>query len=178
MKYSQAAVKEDVFNILREAHLATGHGKELVMYMTVSRAYFNVSRVIFAILCNECAICLLTRSNVKKIKTCHRLILINGSGSRGQVDLVELQNNKYEGMKLVMAYCDHGTTFAATCYVPNKQVKNPSLAFLCCNVAIDIECIGHAPTIAKALLDIFNFIAPLANLQLDNGREFHCIAKK
>jgi hypothetical protein len=25
LKYSQAAVKEDVFNILREAHLATGH---------------------------------------------------------------------------------------------------------------------------------------------------------
>jgi hypothetical protein len=130
-KYSQAAVKEDVFNILREAHLATGHGKELVMYKNVSRDYFNVSRVSFAIFYNECATCLLTRSNIKKTKAGHRPILTTGFGSRGQVDLVDLQSSEYEGMKWLLTYCGHGTKFAATCPVPNKQVKRLFLVFPC-----------------------------------------------
>ncbi len=36
----------------------------------------------------------------------------------------------------------------------------------------------HAPTIAKALLDIFTLIGPPAILQPDNGRAFSGIAKK
>ncbi len=36
----------------------------------------------------------------------------------------------------------------------------------------------QAATIAKALLDIFKFIAPPAILQPDNGREFSGIASK
>ncbi len=131
LKYSRAAVKEDIFNVLREAHLATGHGKELVMYRGVSRDYFNVSRVICAMFCNECATCLLTRSNLKKTKAGHRPILTTGFGSRGQVDLVDFQSSEFDGMKWLLTYCDHGTKFAATTPVPNKQVKSPCPLLLC-----------------------------------------------
>jgi hypothetical protein len=93
LKNAQAAEKEDVFNILREVHLATGHGKEMVMYINVSRAYFNVSRLNRVIFCNECATCLLTRTNMKKTKAGHWPILANGFGGRGQIDLVDLQSN-------------------------------------------------------------------------------------
>ncbi len=52
---STAAAKEDLFNILRESHLATGHGKELVMYKHVSRRYFNVTRGMCNMFSLECA---------------------------------------------------------------------------------------------------------------------------
>ena len=102
LKNAQAAAKEDVFSILREAHLATGHGKELVMYKNISRCYFNISRVICGIFCNECATCLYTRNNLKETKAGHRPILTSGFGACGQVDLVDFQSNEYEGMKWLL----------------------------------------------------------------------------
>ena len=94
LKLARAAEKEEIFTILREAHLATGHGKELVMYRNVSLSYFNISRVICAMFCNQCATCLLTRSSLKKTKAGHRPILTSGFGRRGQVDLVDLQSSE------------------------------------------------------------------------------------
>ncbi len=60
---------------------------------------------------------------MKKCKAGHRPILTSGFGGRGQVDLVDLQSSEYEGMKWLLSYVDHGTKYAATCALPNKQVK-------------------------------------------------------
>ncbi len=60
---------------------------------------------------------------MKKTKAGYRPILTLGFGSRGQVDLVDLQSSEYEGMKWLLSYVDHGTKYAATCALPNKQVK-------------------------------------------------------
>jgi len=123
LKMAQAAQKGEIFNILRDVHLSTGHGKELVIFKNVSKSYFNISRIVCGIFCDECATCALTRNNVKKCKAGHRPILTSGFGSRGQVDLVDLQSSEYEGMKWLLSYVDHGTKYAATCALPNKQVK-------------------------------------------------------
>ena len=130
LKLAQAAEKEEYFNILREVHLSTWHGKELAMYKKVYKSYFNISRIICGIFCNECATCLLTRNNVKKTIAGHKPILSLGFGSRGQVDLVDLHSNEYEGMKWLLAYVDHGTKYAATCPLPNKHVKLACIALI------------------------------------------------
>ena len=119
---ARAAPKEELFQILREAHLATGHGKDLVMHKNVARNYVNISRVMCSLYCAECATCIKMRNNIKKGRTRHRPNIIVGFGSRGQVELVDMQSAEYEGMKWLLTYCDHGTKYAATSLVPNKQV--------------------------------------------------------
>jgi hypothetical protein len=130
LELAQAVEKEDFFFILREVHLSTGHGKELVMFKNVSKSYFNISRIVCGIFCNECATCLLTRNNVKKTIAGRRPILTSGFGIRGQVDLEDLQSSEYEGMEWLLAYIDHGTKYTATCALPNKQVKLACIALI------------------------------------------------
>ena len=120
---SAAAPKEDLFNILRESHLATGHGKELAMYKHVSRRYCNITREMCNMFSLECTTCIKMKNYVKKPRAGHKPILTVGFGSRGQVDLIDMQSSEFGGMKWLLTYCDHGTKFAATCPVPNKQVE-------------------------------------------------------
>jgi hypothetical protein len=117
-----AAATEDLFSILREAHVATGHGKELATFKHVSRRYFNVSRQMCLFFANDCSTCLKMRCHSQKQRAGHKPILTVGFGSRGQVDLVDLQSSEFGGMKWLLTYCDHGTKYAATAPLPNKQV--------------------------------------------------------
>jgi len=114
------------------------------MYKNVSRVYFNISRLMCAKFCSECATCIKQKSHAKKCRACHRSILTVGFGSRGQVDLVDLQSSEFGGMKWLLTYCDHGTKYAATCPLPNKQVRSPSLGLSSFHHYLDIEipCAG------------------------------------
>ena len=81
-----------------------------------------------------------------------------------QVDLVDLHSNEYEGMKWLLTYCDHDTKFVATCPLLNKHVKCSSLVLYELMNELTLKYIVHAPTIAKALLDVFKFIGQPAFL--------------
>jgi hypothetical protein len=120
------------------------------------------------------------RNYAKKTRVGQNPIVTVGFGSRGQVDLVDMQSSEFGGMKLLLTYCDRGTKYAATCALPNKQVK-PRLAHVisyfpifCLNVVFGTQ----SATITKALFDIFISIGSPAILQPDNGREFSGIASK
>ena len=117
-----AAAKEDFFNILREGHLATGHGKEHVLFRHLSRRFFNITREMCSIFANDCTTCIKMRSYSKTPRAGHKPILTEGFGSRGQVDLIDMQSNDFNGMRWLLTYVDHGTKYAVTCAVPNKQV--------------------------------------------------------
>ena len=88
---------------------------------------FDISREICIKFVNDCATCFKMRNNSKKLRSGHRPILTIGFGSRGQVDLIDLQSSDFDGMKWLLTYCDHGTKFAATTPLPNKHVHGPSL---------------------------------------------------
>ena len=93
-----------------------------------------------AVMCSlhraECATCIKMRNNIKKGRAGHRPIIIVCFGSREQVDLVDMQSAEYEGMKWLLTYCDHGTKYAATCHVPNKQV----IPTFCCTSFSFLRC--------------------------------------
>ncbi len=89
-EYAIATPMEDLFNILREGHLATGHGKELVLYNNISRCYFNVTREIRNMLANDYATCMKIRNYAKNARAGHNPIVTIGFGSREQVDLVDM----------------------------------------------------------------------------------------
>jgi hypothetical protein len=93
------ATQEDLFGILREGHVANGHGKEFVLYKRLSRRYFNISREMCMKCVNDCVTCIKMKASVKKARAGHRPIFTVGFGSRGQVDLVDLQSSEYKEMK-------------------------------------------------------------------------------
>jgi hypothetical protein len=120
-----AAPMEELFGMLREAHIATWHGREFVVYTRLSRMHFNISHEMCTKFVNDCATCIKMRVNSKKPRAKHSPILTVGFGTRGQVDLVNLQSTEFGGMKWLLTYCDHGTKFAATTPLPNNQVHGP-----------------------------------------------------
>lgn len=117
-----AVANEDLFGVLRDAHIQTGHAKGEKMWMRLKKTYNNISRE----LCNEfpktCLACTKTRSKPHKPAAGHTPIQSVGFGSRGQVDLIDLQTAEHGGMKWLLTYCDHATKFACTTPLPNKQV--------------------------------------------------------
>ncbi len=119
---AQAVPLEDLFNVLREGHVATGHGKEVVLYRHVTRRYFNITREMCAMFANDCATCVKLKNYAKKPRVGHKPIIAVGFRSREQVDLIDMQSSDYDGMEWLLTYCDHGTKFAATVPLPNKQV--------------------------------------------------------
>jgi hypothetical protein len=82
----------------------------------------------------------------------YHLILTHGFGSRGQIDLIDLQSNADGNFKFILTYYDdHGT----------KLVH-----------AMPLVC-KRASSIAIALINIFTtFGSPMIS-QNDNGREFY-----
>ena len=86
----------------------------------------------------------------------HKPILTNGLGSRGQVDLIDLQSCPDGSCKFLLNYQDHGIKLYDNRALTTK--RNTAVAF--------------------ALLDIFTMIGAPAILQTDNGREFSGAAGK
>ncbi len=115
-----AAPMEDFFPILREGHFAKWHEKEHVLFRHISRRFFNITREMCAIFANYCITCIKMRNYSKSSRAWHKPIIIVGIGSIGQVDLVDMQSNEFDGMKRLLTYCDRGKKYAVTRAVPNK----------------------------------------------------------
>ena len=62
------------------------------------------------------------RNSSKSSRAGHKPIITVGFETRGKVDLVDMQSNELDGMKWPLTYCDHGTKYAVTRALPNKQV--------------------------------------------------------
>eukprot|EP00951_Prasinocladus_malaysianus_P014573 scaffold111087_cov31-Prasinocladus_malaysianus.AAC.1 len=150
---------EDLFQVLRDAHVSTGHGKRDKMYKKIKERYANISRDMCDTFHKSCSVCVKTRCAPKKTMAGSTPILTVGFGSRGQVDLIDYQSSAHGGMKWLLTYCDHGTKFACTRPLRDKKAS-------------------QSRTVAMALLDIFATIGPPVILQPDNGREFSGIASK
>ena len=117
-----AVAMEDLFAVLREAHIGTGHGKTLAMYKKLQARHFNISREMCEVFKNECATCKITQSQGKKVRAGHKPIVTAGFGTRGQVDLIDMQSSEYDGMKWLLTYVDHGTKLGCSEPLPNKEV--------------------------------------------------------
>ncbi|XP_068246484.1 KRAB-A domain-containing protein 2-like [Palaemon carinicauda] len=100
---------EDTFDIVKRAHVATGHGGRDRMTKELQVKYDNIQRdtiELFKSLCLECQ---------KKIKrpmgVVVKPILSTEFSSRGQVDLIDMQSMSCRTFKWIMVYQDHLTKF-------------------------------------------------------------------
>ncbi|XP_068216101.1 KRAB-A domain-containing protein 2-like [Palaemon carinicauda] len=98
------ATLEDTFDIIKRAHIATGHGGRDKMVKELSKKYANITHdalSIYKSLCIECQ-CKCKRPTTKG--TVVRPILTKNFSSRSQVDLVDMQAIKQGNYKWIMVY--------------------------------------------------------------------------
>ncbi|XP_068233424.1 KRAB-A domain-containing protein 2-like [Palaemon carinicauda] len=138
-----------MFETIKRAHIATGHGgrdkmvKELLKYANITRDI----RELFKSLCVQCQ---------KKRKRCAtkgvtvKPILSKDYGSRSQVDLVDMQSCTKGKYKWIMVYQDHLTKYC---------ILRPSTS-------------KRAAEVAFQLNDTFLMFGSPQILQSDNGSEF------
>ena len=144
------------FEDLEALHLAGGHSKGRSLENAVQTKHGKtIPRWACALFTEACPSCV--KKLPRKVPTAgHQPILTSGFGSRGQVDLIDLQANADGEFKFLLNYQDHGI----------KLYDNRALTS------------KRGAAIAFALLDIFTFIGAPAILQADNGREFSGAAGK
>ena len=138
------------FDDLYAVHVAGVHCKARAFQNRVS-AKFGKSIPGWAVLllAETCPVCV-RKLPRKTTSAGHQPILTKGLGSRGQVDLIDMQSCPDKGFKFLLNYQDHGIKL-----YDNRPLESK-----------------RAVAVAFALLDIFTMIGAPAILQSDNGREF------
>ncbi|KAK3865709.1 hypothetical protein Pcinc_028718 [Petrolisthes cinctipes] len=85
------ATLEDTFDIIKRAHIATGHGWRDKMVKELTKKYANIIYDAISIYKSLCIECQRKRKRPTTKGTVVRPILTKNFGSRSQVDLVDMQ---------------------------------------------------------------------------------------
>ena len=143
------ATKEEIFDILNEAHIDTGHGGRNRMYKEVQKKYKNITQEHMSLYLSICTSCL-KKSSVPKKGVIVKPMVFRNMNSSSQVDLIDMQSQAEGEFKGILVYQDHLTKFVQLRATKSKLASEVAYHFQ------DIFCIFGAPAI----------------LQSDNGREF------
>jgi hypothetical protein len=140
---------------IRAVHIASGTHMKGNKLLNAVKAKFGASipRWACEMFTATCPSCI--RGSIRIThKAGHQPIITLGFGSRGQLDLIDMQSMPDGAFKWIMNYTDHG-------------IKLTKFFSLCSK-----ECRG----VAWLLYQLFCFIGPPSILQTDNGGEFNGIA--
>ncbi|XP_068792011.1 probable G-protein coupled receptor 141 isoform X1 [Struthio camelus] len=141
---------EDTYDIIKKAHIATGHGGRDRVIKHLSSSYANITRDAIELFKSFCAVC-------QKKKKHHMVNQFAGPSALnkehlawGQIDFISMQSMSVGSLKWIMVYQDYFTKFCVLRPLTSKK----------------------AAEVALQLLDIFlTFGAPVA-LQGHDGTEF------
>ncbi|XP_066988202.1 KRAB-A domain-containing protein 2-like [Macrobrachium rosenbergii] len=140
---------EETFSILKRAHILTGHGGRDKMIKNLSEKYANITQESINLFKAGCIECQKKKRRPTTKGTVVRPILTKEFGTRGQVDLIDMQSIKGR-FSWIMVYQDHLTKFIVLRRLTSKR----------------------AAEVAYQLLDIFLLFGAPQILQSDNGSEF------
>ena len=141
---------ENVYDVVKRAHNATGHGGRDKMGKEIRKKYANITDDVLTLFKSFCIECQRKKKRTTTKGIVVRPILTQDYCSRGQVDLIDMQSMPQGEYRFIMVYQDHLTKYCMLRPLPNKR----------------------AACVAFHLMDVFlNFGAP-AILQSDNGTEF------
>ena len=142
---------EETFDVIKSAHISTGHGGRDRMLKELQKKYANIPTKaveLFKSLCQECQ---KKRKRPMTKGVVVRPILTKEFSSRGQVDLIDMQSMPSgSNKKWILVYQDHLTKFCILRALTSKR----------------------AAEVAFHLLDIFLLFGAPVVLQSDNGSEF------
>nr|XP_034194771.1 KRAB-A domain-containing protein 2-like [Osmia lignaria] len=137
---------DELFNILSESHIRTGHGGKTCMLKELQVKYKNITYEVVMLYLNLCKQCQTNCAPKKGIVV--KPMVSSELNSRCQVNLIDLQPHRDDDYKFTLVYQDHLTKFVQLRPLKTKTAK---------------EC--H-------LLHIFLTFGAPAILHSDNGREF------
>jgi hypothetical protein len=140
---------DDMYDTIKRSHISTGHGGRDKMSKELSTRYANVTREAVELFKTLCVECLKKRKRMAVKGVVVRPILTSEFGSRGQVDLIDMQSMSSCSYKWIMVYQDHLTKFCVLRPIASKR----------------------AAEVAFQLLDIFLLLGSPHILQSDNGCE-------
>ena len=83
--------KKEIFDILNEAHIDTGHGGRNRMYKEVQKKYKDITQEHMSLSLSICTSCL-KKSSVPKKGVVVKPMVFKDMNSRGQVDLIDMQS--------------------------------------------------------------------------------------
>ena len=98
------AHNDDLFDIIKRVHTTTGHGGRDKMMKVLSVKYANITREVVELYKSLCIECAKKRKRPAVKGVVVRPILSNDYGSRGQVDLVDMQSMSHGSHKWIMVY--------------------------------------------------------------------------
>ena len=141
---------EEMFDIIKRIHIATGHGGRDKMLKVIVQKYANITSQAVELYKSLCVECMKKRKRVTTKGVVVKPILTSEYGSRGQVDLIDMQSMPSAQFKWIMVYQDHLTKFCILRPLSSKR----------------------AAEVAHQLMDIFLLMGAPHILQSDNGAEF------
>ena len=141
---------DETYDIIKRAHIATGYGGHDKMMKVLIPKYANVTRDVVELYKTLCITCMKKRKRPTTKGVVVRPILTSDYGSRGQVDLVDMQSMPNGTYKWIMVYQDHLTKYCVLRPLSSKR----------------------AAEVAYQLMDICLLFGAPHILQSDNGSEF------
>ena len=153
-QYVCVSCRSTCFVDIRAVHIASGTHMKGNKLLDAVKAKFGASipRWVCEMFTATCPSCIWRSTRITH-KAGHQPIMTLGFGSRGQLDLIDMQSMPDGSFKWIMNYTDHG-------------IKLTNLFSLCSK-----ECRG----VAWLLYQLFCFISPSSILQTDNGGEFNSL---
>jgi hypothetical protein len=137
------------FDAISEVHKSTIHGGVSMMLAALHEKFWNVTQEEVKFFKSCCATCA-KKAKLPSTSLVVKPVRSHNFGSRGQVDLFDLQSIRVKGYNWVLQYQDHFTKLSVLRPLKSKR---------------GIE-------VAHALLGVFTEFGPPNILQSDNGREF------
>ena len=110
-----------MYDILKRVHVSTGHGGRDKMLKVLSKKYANVTRDIVELFKSFCSECMKKRKRTAIKGVVVRPILTKDYGSRGQVDLVDMQSMPSGNFKWIMVFQDHLTNSTLKTLAPSAS---------------------------------------------------------
>ena len=141
---------EETFDIIKRAHISTGHGGRDRMVKSLFPKYANITTWAIETFKSFCLECQRKKKRLMATGVVVQPIITSEFNSRGHVDLIDMQSMEANKSKWILVYQDHLTKF-------------------CVLRALTSKC---ASEVAYQLVDIFLLIGAPMILQSDNGAEF------
>ncbi|XP_047492001.1 KRAB-A domain-containing protein 2-like [Penaeus chinensis] len=132
---------EETFDVIKRAHIATGHGGRDRMIKELQRKYANITTKALELFKSLCEECQKKRKRPMTKGVMLRPILSKEFASRGQVDLIDMQSMPRSNFKWIVMYQDHLTKFCI--HRPLHTKRATEVAFQ----LVDIFLLMGAPAV-------------------------------
>lgn len=96
-------IKEEIFDIIHESHINTGHGGRNKMYEEVQKKYKNLTQehiFMYLAFCESC----LKKSSILRNGIVVKPMVFREMNSRGQVDFIDIQSQADADYKCILVY--------------------------------------------------------------------------